>query len=391
MDYSKQTVQLPGEIYELNQENLTQEDLFITVRQKLIKSIQSGYSPGKQNVVPLSGGLDSRAVLGGLLQFSEAVNLVTYTFGVPGSWDFEIASKVARSVGVDNIRIPLENYDYSLDELIEVSRCMDHQTLLFFHAPYRIIKREFSDHLHWSGFLGEAITGDHIRGTLANNIEEAKQKFLDFNRFIKGAESEFLTGGMAYAHSKLNIPFPEQGFLTYEEGLDLLNRQNKYIAPHVMLQGFEHRTPFNDPEVIGFFLGLTEAQKREQLFFKQFLQWWKPSLFGLPVKNNMGLPLRSGPWRPKFKKFVLKVKKRVGKWRDPNVNYFNFSNRILYDDKFRSLTREQINDLKNRKVLPDSIDPELLWNTHQKKIRDYGKLLQGLVSLEIHLKAGKKL
>ncbi len=391
MDYSKQTVQLPDKIYEVNQEDLTQEDLFITVRQKLIKSFQTGYSPGKLNVVPLSGGLDSRAVLGGLLQFTEAVNLVTYTFGVPGSWDFEIASKVARSVGVNNIRIPLENYDYSLDELIEVSRCMDHQTLLFFHAPYRIIKREFSDHLHWSGFLGEAITGDHIRGTLANSMEEAKQKFLGSNRFIKGAESEILSGGMDYAKEQLHVPSADQGFLTYEEGLDLLNRQNKYIAPHVMLQGFEHRAPFNDPQVIAFFLGLTEAQKRDQVFFKEFLQWWKPSLFELPVKNNMGLPLGVRPWRPKLRKLMLKVKKKVGKWNNPNINYFNFSNRILYDDKFRALAWAQINDLKNRKVLPDSINPESLWSTHQKKIRDHGPIIQGLVSLEIHLKAGKKL
>lgn len=105
----------------------------------------------------------------------------------------------------------------------------------------------------------------------------------------------------------------------------------------------------------------------------------------------MGLPLGVGPWRPKLRKLMLKVKKKVGKWNNPNINYFNFSNRILYDDKFRALAWAQINDLKNRKVLPDSIKPESLWNIHQNKIRDYGPLIQGLVSLEIHLKAGKKL
>ena len=391
MDYSEQTVRLPDKIYPVEQRDLFQEELFITARQKLLKSFSAGYSPGQVCVVPLSGGLDSRAVLGGLLQFSEASNIITYTFGIPGSFDYEIAARVARSVGVNNIRIPLEKYEFSLEELLAVSKAMDHQTLLFFHAPYRMVKRDFGGGVHWSGFLGEAITGDHIRGNLAGSLDEAERKFLNFNRFVKGEDSALLSDGMSYAQKKLDRPRPAQGFLTFEEGLDLLNRQNKYIAPHVMLKEFEHRAPFNDPEVIKFFLGLSEVQKRHQFFFKEFLQWWKPGLFNLPVKNNLGYPLGIAGWRLKFRKKWIGFRKRLGNRKDLNINYFNFSARVVDDDVFKQLVWSQLSDLDQRKILPEAINPPKLWKDHQDRIQDHGKIIQGLASLEIHLKAGKKL
>ncbi len=391
LDYQGESVLLPEKISSLDQSSLTWEDLFITVRQKLLNSFARSFSPGQACVVPLSGGLDSRAVLGGLLQFTDASNIITYTYGIPGSFDYEIASKVAHKAGVNNIRIPLDKYDYTLDELVETSLSMDHQTLLFFHAPLRRIQREFPDGVHWSGFLGEAITGDHIRGELAHSMDDAADRFLNFNRFVKGTDSSLLSGGMEYARKQLHCPSSTQGFLTYEEGFDLLNRQNKYIAPHVMLKGFEHRAPFNDPAVIAFFLGLSESQKRHQLFFKSFLQWWRPQLFDLPVKNNVGFPLDAAAWRPRWRKKMFGLRKRLGRWKDPNINYFDFSGKLIHDSKLKTLVSSQLNDLGRRKILPDHIKPQVLWSEHQCRTADHGKLIQGLASLEIHLKSGKEL
>ena len=392
LDYSGQTVRLPGQIRSLDQEGLTREDLFITLRQKLLRSFDEGYIPGQFCVVPLSGGLDSRAVLGGLLQFTDASNIITYTYGVPGSFDYEIAARVARSVGVNNIRIPLNNYDFLIDELIDASRSMDQQTLLFFHAPLRIIRREFSGSVHWSGFLGEAITGAHLLGPLATTEHAAEDKFMVFNRYVRGQDALRLRGGHEYSYRHLLRPSSEQGFLTYEEGYDLLNRQNKYIAPHVMLKGAEHRAPFNSPDVIGFFLGLSESQKRQQVFFKDFLQWWKPDLFELPVKNNVGFPLNAWQWQPALRKKMFGLFKRIRKnWKDPNRNYFDFSSRIIVDERFKSLVKNQLDSLTHKKVVPDVISIPALWREHQNGRADHGRLLQGLVSLEIHLKSGKEL
>lgn len=391
LDYEKETVRLPPKISAVEQSGVTREELFNTARQKWLRSLEEGFSVGQNCVVPLSGGLDSRAVLAGLLQFTETSNITTYTFGLPGSFDYEIAAKVARFLGVPNIRIPLDKYEYSLDELIETSRRMDHQSLMFYHAPLRFVERDFSDGVHWSGFLGESITGDHVKGVLAGSHEAARTKFLDFNRYIKNEDVKLLSGGLKYSLDHLKVPKPEQGFLTLEEGYDLLNRQNKYIAPHVMLQGFEHRAPFNHPDLMAFFLGLTEEQKRNQKFFKEFLQWWKPRLFALPVKNNLGFPLNAAAWRPKVRRKYFALMQHMKNWRNPKLNYFDFSRELIDNQKFKSLISDQFADIQARKILPDVIKPSVLWKEHQSGQADHGRLIQGIASLEIHLKAGKKL
>ncbi len=390
LDYSPTTVRLPSKIEAVDQTGLTQTELLGRIRSHFLGSVEKLFKPGQTNVVPLSGGLDSRAVLGALLEFTDSSNIVTYTYGLPGSFDFEIAGRVARQAGIRNMQIPLKEYDYTLDELLETSAAMDHQTLLFYHAPLYRIKQSFAGGLHWSGFLGEAITGDHIRGELATGQEEAIDKFIDFNRFIKGGDALLLSGGLDYSRQQVVIPSPARGFLTFEEGLDLLNRQNKYIAPHVMLKGFEHAAPFNDPALMALFLGLTEDQKRHQGLFKQFLQWWQPVLFSLPVKNNVGFPLGAARWKPKVRKKWIGLRKRFGVLNDPNINYFNFSGNLIESASFRHLVWSQLADLMARKLW-DTFNLEEIWKSHLNKTADHGKLIQGLFSLEVHLKAGKQL
>ncbi len=390
LDYPRSTVKLPPNIKPLDQAGVSENELFQRIRQQFFQAVEELFQPGRTHVVPLSGGLDSRAVLGALLEFTEASHIKTYTYGLPGSFDFEIAARVAKHAGVQNVRIPLQSYLYTLEELVETSQAMDHQSLLFFHAPLYRVRAEFGDGLHWSGFLGEAITGDHIRGELAKSMGEGVEKFLDFNRFLKGNDAAFLVGGRDYSRQHLELPSPEQGFLTFEEGLDLLNRQNKYIAPHVLLKGFDHAAPFNNSALMALLLSLTEEQKREQALFKKFLQWWQPALFSIPVKNNQGFPLSAPSWKPKFRKRWLGVKKRVGFKNDPNINYFNFSSKLIHSGYCRQMVWSQLKELSLRNLWSD-FDIASIWKAHLNKHRDHGKLIQGLFSLEIHFKAGKKL
>ena len=44
------------------------------------------------HIVPLSGGLDSRAILGGLLDAGLKDQITTVTFGTLGTWDYDIGS-----------------------------------------------------------------------------------------------------------------------------------------------------------------------------------------------------------------------------------------------------------------------------------------------------------
>jgi hypothetical protein len=59
------------------------------------------------HVVPLTGGLDSRAVLALLIDGGVKDKVVTVTMGTPGTFDYEIGRRVARRAEVPHERIDL--------------------------------------------------------------------------------------------------------------------------------------------------------------------------------------------------------------------------------------------------------------------------------------------
>ena len=52
------------------------------------------------HVVPLSGGLDSRIILGGLLKKGLKDSIITITFGTPGTLDYDIGIHIAKQLGI---------------------------------------------------------------------------------------------------------------------------------------------------------------------------------------------------------------------------------------------------------------------------------------------------
>jgi asparagine synthetase B (glutamine-hydrolysing) len=63
-------------------------------------------------IIPLSGGLDSRAILAAVLRCTSKDNIITSTFGEQGSFDFEIGKMVAEKAGVKNIPVGVEKADF---------------------------------------------------------------------------------------------------------------------------------------------------------------------------------------------------------------------------------------------------------------------------------------
>jgi asparagine synthetase B (glutamine-hydrolysing) len=61
----------------------------------------------------LSGGLDSRTLLGGLLKFTSADNIKTFTYGLPGTFDFEIGRDISKRFGVQNFSLNFNDVEFS--------------------------------------------------------------------------------------------------------------------------------------------------------------------------------------------------------------------------------------------------------------------------------------
>ena len=75
---------------------------------------------------------------------------------------------------------------------------------------------------------------------------------------------------------------------------------------------------------------------------------------------------------------------------NPGVNYIDFNMGIRERNDLKSVIYENINDLKSRKIV-EWINIEKIWKDHINNKNNHGEALLTLASLEIHLKAGKKL
>jgi hypothetical protein len=387
LEYSNHTIDLNRISIDKAKYNEFQEDELIQEGSKIWKnSVYNLFEHNKKTLVPLSGGLDSRAVLAELLEHTEANNIHTYTFGITGAIDYEVGKLIAKEIGTQHISINLDEYTYTIEELLDVSKRVNQQTLLFYHDPVWLLNENFSDYQIWKGFLGETLTGSHFPKSESSNIIDAKEKFVSANRLVKSIDLK--KPNVSYDSLIDHDSNLDSSDLTLEEQLDLQNRQNKYISPHVMLKGFEYKLPFLNSEFINFFLSIDNSFRRDQILYKKILLFLYPELFSKPTATNSGLSLGASKAMILINKVFNKTKRMIGAKSFQRINYFDFSQRMKIDQQFFDLIRTNIYDLEKRKII-DWIDIVKLFKVHVDGVTDYSDALLVLVSLEIHLKNGK--
>lgn len=353
-----------------------------------MNAVSKVYSSSDINVVPLSGGFDSRALLGSLLRHTEAKNIQTYTFGTPGTFDFEIGNKIAKRIGTNHFTFDLTQHTYSQDELLDVSTRVNKQTILFHHGPVTLLHRLFGESTIWSGAIIDVFFGRHTHKNKADSVLDAVMNSFEENVYVRSCD-------LTNVRDELYLPFVNvnnvlDGRFPLEHEIDLLNRQLKFIAPHVLMDGFNYKTML-DEELIGFALSLDQKYLDSQALYKSILFHEFPYLFGFPTKTSYGLPLSSGVALINGAKLVSSLKNRMSKYfsfiTNPHLNYIDFNRGIRYRDDLNRLVYRSIMDLKGRNIVP-WIDLSSIWSRHIAHKGNHSDALIVLTSLEIHLKNG---
>lgn len=371
-------------------EFLKESELVSIGKNKLLEVFSNCFVSNSDNFVPLSGGYDSRAILGGLMEFTECKNITTFTFGIPGSLDFEIGKMLSKKLGIKNVAINLNEVNFSQEMLMNSAKRFDFQTFLFFHPDYEDLELKFGKFNYWSGFLGGEVAGSHYPKWETKNLSDdyIKKMFLKKNRYVNSID---LSSGNGTDISSLISGEPDEvGDLTRYEKLDFLNRQVKYIAPHVMPNGFDIKAPFASLEWVDFMLSIPNNYRENLYLYEKILLKTFPYLFGLPVKNKFGLPINNNNFEFLSRKilFKLKGKLKLGGSSIPLKlrNYYDFGHRIRTDDVFKTLVFENITDLKKRGIVP-WVNLDNIISNHINKNKNHADAIQVLSSLEIILKA----
>ncbi|NLK12428.1 MAG: hypothetical protein GX312_02425, partial [Candidatus Phytoplasma sp.] len=229
----------------------TEKELINIGSKLLTEAITSKFECGKRHVVPISGGLDSRAILAGLLECTEAKNIETYTFGTPGTLDLEIGREVGLGLGTKHVSFALTEHRYDIEELLDISNRINHQTVLFHHPPVKRLSSIYGDSIFWMGSFAGPITGGSTEKERVENTLNAKKIFTHKNRYSRSVELSCLKDEDLFDLIEI-----KNNDMDLSEMADFYNRQVKFIAPHVLLEGFNYKIPFYDIELMSFFLSL---------------------------------------------------------------------------------------------------------------------------------------
>lgn len=352
-------------------------------------SVLDRIKPGQTHCVPLSGGLDSRAILSILREGVEASNIHTYTFGTPKTYDYEIGAVIANRAGTRHRQMDLTQTKWSIDSLIKTAKSQDAQTMLFHHIPYEWL-HEYKDHIIWSGYVGDAIMGGHRDQSPSANISVAKERYL-----YKRAESKSIalhnnqiSGMMGYIGNHM----PDHKNLTADEKL-LLSEVGAITAPHIMPSGFAYETPFINSKVLGWAFALSSEDRLDRKAFKSMMRTYAPDLFDMPDKENWGLSHNV----PAFAKLSRRIRNKIlhmvqsywpaiGWPPSPNMNFADYNMLIREKADLYTLIHETLQALEDRQII-DWINPLEYLDRHMKRQINCADALCILTSLEINLRA----
>lgn len=361
----------------------TEQELIEEGSKLWLEAISANFKPNEKHLVPISGGLDSRAVLAGLLKHTDAQNIHSYTFGTPKTLDYEIGSYVAKKIGTKHTSFDLTQYKYKQAELEDISTRINRQTILFHHPPVWQLDKKYKELQLWSGFLGDSVSGDKI--DLSLNKGEEFTKYLKKNLYTKS-----LSFGELNELAEIVDPaILDSKILTPLEEIDFINRQLKFIAPHVLMEGFDYKLPFLNEVFFNFMLSIPNKYREGQYLYKEILLHTFPKEFSWKTKTNLGLPLKASQARCFFKKVENKIVHTM-RLKGKSTNYLDFDYHIRNKPDLRAVISANVMDLKKRDVV-SWIDPEKILNAHLSGKANHADALIVLASLEIHLKTGLKL
>jgi len=363
----------------------------------IFKSIFTNVEDSK-HIVPLSGGLDSRAILGGLLAAGLKDQITTVTYGTPGTFDYDIGCDIARQMGLRHERLDLTQVKIEQSLLEKTAKEMGTRAWIFDAFYNRLIPKRFGKNaIYWTGFFGDVLAG--YRGCLlpqdSSNWEKAVSHFIEYNRFVRSVN--LVNPNFDPSSVLPRSPLLQDSILSYDEQLFFAIRIESYMRHILAPNDYDYRTPYLHPEWVNFILNVPRKLRRNKYLYQRILATAFPDLFSLPTRNDCGFPLNTPNWRTKPRRGFWKIKNIIRRrfpfcmsHCDPRINYIDFDEAIRQRKDFKEVVGGNIHDLRKRGII-DWIDIEDLLEQHQQRCVNCADAITILVSLEIILKVNEQL
>jgi len=376
----------PEKVDKLALKNKSYDELqnsFYKIFKEVIKEAINKIPDNKLIIIPISGGLDSRAILAGVLEFVPVDRIKTYTFGIKGSYDYEIGIETAQKAGVFHQAIDLNEVRYTQEELLEVAKKCDWQTHLFHHPPLRFLEEFIEDNIIFSGYLGDLIFGSYANKAKIDK-HDIKKWYLKNKKYSKFINQPYFDEFMDLIPNidKNSIVSPVEQLILYERG-------PKLTAPHILMKGWNYELPFIDKRIMDFMFSLPNRYRINEFFFIDTMIRYYPDLFQIRSKTTYGHHLKSLKpvlYAERLKNKLIRKLNNIGfNFIYKPYNYLDFDKGIIDRSDFKEIFRQNLIDLEKRNILNDFSPTEILKKHYKSK--DLSQILILLTSLEIILKS----
>ena len=279
---------------------------------------------GREIVVPLSAGNDSRLVVSALKELGYQ-NVKTFSYGLKGNFESEFAEKIAKKLG----------YPYKFFELTnrlqrEFFKSSLHEEYIDFSTDYIAVPFEqdvsIIDQIKQSGWVtedaifvngnsGDYISGAHIPAKINQYTDRREvqeyyfqKHFSLWERLKTGENKKVVFEYLDQSLSKKKEQYIQD--IDLWEEYELLNRQTKYVINgqrSYEFFGYDWRLPLWHEDYLEFWRQVPKEFKIGQLLYKEMLleQNWGGVWKHLPVNDKKITPSWIRPLRLLVKPFFI--------------------------------------------------------------------------------------
>jgi asparagine synthase (glutamine-hydrolysing) len=367
----------------------------------------------KTSLILSSGGLDSRAVLASISGNTSRDNVIAFTFGLPGSFDFEIGRMVAEYAGCKHVPLPVEKDDFRS----QYDLSFDDTEGMIDATPYLSIKKfkEIKDYGNtlFTGYMGGELMGPLIfhkiftrKIDISQNIEQAKKLLLQHHQLhpldmVKKLlrRDYFPIDNIlsSFEHSIKDIDtIDKEDYPNFCAAWMYNNENDKYTAycNFRFRNQFRYHTPFLDNDLMDFVLRLApEERKNKSIYISMLLEHY-PDFFHLPIWNRFGLPLNADNLRVLIRRVALATKVRLNRistyvlkrnvFQDQILNYMDYNDLLRTNQKYQEFLGTMLGRVKKREFF-NSEYIDLLWELHLSGKKNYAKMFGLLVTFELFM------
>ena len=322
-------------------------EVTLNILRKVIKDLN-----GRQIIVPLSAGNDSRLIVSGLKVLGYE-NVKCYSYGMRENFESKVAKKISHKLGYEFKFIPLtiksEKKYYKSDDYNKYLKfsdtCMSVQYIQGLSTIKYLTESGWIDSnaVIINGNSGDFISGGHITELMQSIDRKMSKKTRQDKILDKIINKHYSLWGYIKTKKNLNnikqqllnempveITTPDKDHGVYEYS-EFINRQSKYVISGQRtyeFYGYEWRLPLWDAEYLKFWEGVPVNYKKNQGIYIEMLKnenWGGVWDGDIPVNNKTLRPLWVIPLRFLFKiPFSLFGNKGRDWWHQFDINVFYY-------------------------------------------------------------------